>query len=241
MNRWLEMCGRAGSPRCRIARRHVPGPRAPSAGASAQMTAGVQSSPRRPCISPAPAMSAHRSPGDGQRAVAMSCARTVLAQPAVQIYAGSTYCDHSLDGRCCHAPGAASVLLDRRPECGRRAASMLCGSVSPLSGATQGRSSGLRAFVPPRMRDGATGTPSLYPAERLQDKSRTVRPGRTAKERRRISAQPQCALSHGNVRFQEMSARSTGATHRTNSTPVDRVRACDRVRLGYSIFRRGRG
>jgi hypothetical protein len=81
----------------------------------------------------------------------------------------------------------------------------------------------------------------LRPAERLQDKSRDARLGRRAKECWQISAEDAMCLSHRNVRFQEMSARSTGAAHRTNSMPVDRVRACDRVRLGYSIFRRGRG
>jgi hypothetical protein len=70
---------------------------------------------------------------------------------------------------------------------------------------------GVRLMV----RHGSGGQPTA----RLQDKSRTVRPGRTAKERWPISAQPQCALSHGNVRFQEIRATSTVPAHCAKGSP----------------------
>jgi hypothetical protein len=119
----------------------------------------------------------------------------------------------SVSLRRCRAPGAASTLLDRRPECGRRAASMLCGSVSPLRGANRRRYSGLRALFPPRMRRNATPAPLLHTTDAGQDKSRKVRRGWTAKERRKISPEEQCAFFCRKVRFLKKGATSNHRAH----------------------------
>jgi hypothetical protein len=52
-----------------------------------------------------------------------------------------------------------------------------------------------------------------------QDKSRTVRPGRTAKECWQISAEAQCALSGRNVRSRETPAKSRFAAHCAKGSP----------------------
>jgi hypothetical protein len=62
-----------------------------------------------------------------------------------------------------------------------------------------------------------------------QDKSRTVRPGRTAKECWQISAEAQCALSGRNVRSRETPAKSRFAAHCAKGSPD---RSYDRKRVG---------
>jgi hypothetical protein len=147
--------------------------------------------------------------------------------------ASATGVSLSLRQRC--APGAAGVSPKRRPVCGQHAASTLLWGASPVRGATLRCLSDVGASVPPIMRTGTIATPRLHPADIRQDESREVRPGRMAEKRGDIIVLARCAFWHRNVRFQETSAKSTGAAHLTNSTPANRKLACDRVRLGYSV------
>jgi hypothetical protein len=123
----------------------------------------------------------------------------------------------SLRLRC--ARGAAGVSPKRRPVFGQHAASTSIWDASPVRGATLRCLSGLGASVPPIMRTGTIATPLLHTTDGGQDKSRTVRPGRTAKERWPISAQPQCALSHCDVRFLEIPATSKVPAHCPKRSP----------------------
>jgi hypothetical protein len=138
---------------------------------------------------PNPSCSERRSTGSRPAHVCASNCHPWCAAPDLQLSARVAVRSRR---RC--APGAAKALMKRGTACSQQGAFAPSWRVSPLRGEARPCLSQLFAFVPPSMRGNATAAPRWHSAGRWQDKSREVRPGRTAAERGNVSALAQRAL-----------------------------------------------
>jgi hypothetical protein len=130
----------------------------------------------------------------------------------------------NLRRRC--APSATRVLLNCRPARGLNAVR----ERQPIKGSDpRRRHSGLRALVPKGMRRNATAAPLLHTTDGWQDKSREVRPGRMAGERRNIGALAEVHLSPQPVFLENARRINARRTSHAVAWSLSAVRACRRV------------
>jgi hypothetical protein len=118
--------------------------------------------------------------------------------------------------RCISTALAMSVW--HRPAYGQCAApASFVGSISPGAIERTCRA-GLHGFTPSRMRLDTPAAPHSHSTAIWQDKSRDVRPGRTAEKVGDISILARCAFSRRNVQFPEMPVKSEATAHRVRSS-----------------------